>query len=111
MPWLDLPLPSLICLHVVFENARLLHASRNSFPKFSPNIRDISFYLYDNSDIIEPNYICHWQNLCSVDVLGVVLDMDDLVHLSRTPMLTHLKFTLNSTLLDPNFPLSCTSCH
>ncbi|KAN0091471.1 hypothetical protein V8E55_005037 [Tylopilus felleus] len=106
MHLLNLPFPSLIYLEIAFQNPKLFRESFKSFPKLWPNIRELSFHLEDQSGSIEPNYICHWQNLCSVDAHFCPLDMNDLEHLSRMPALTKLEFALRRTLPDFNTPLS-----
>ena len=101
MSWLNLPLPSLTFLHVVFENPKLLQASLNSFPKFSRNIRRLFLPLKDDLKFgrIEPDYVYHLLNLSSVVARHFPLDMDDLVHLS-------LEFELSATLPCSDSPLS-----
>ena len=110
MPWLNLPFPSLIYL-VVFWNTTLLQAPLNSFPKFSPNIRQLSFYVEHKPGNIEHSYLCRWQNLCSVITPTFPLGMDDLVDLSRISTLTHLEFAVGRTLPDPDSPLSFANLH
>ena len=106
IPLLNLPLPSLTYLDVAFLNPTLFQDSVKSFPKFSPNIRELSFHIEDESHGIEPNYLCHWQNLCSVVVPTVALEIGDLLHLSRMPALTNLEFALRRTLPDFDSSLS-----
>ena len=101
MALLHLPLPSLVSLGVSFDNPRLFQNSVELFPKHSPDIRKLSIGLHSLTDgfvKIEPHYMCRWKNLLRVDCHRVALDMDDLVHLSRMPALTHLSFILSPTL-------------
>ena len=106
MPLLNLPLPTLTYLDVAFQNTKLFQASFKSFPKFSPNIRELSFHIENKSGRIEPSYICHWQNLRSVTAHSFPLDINDLVHLSRMPALIKLDFLLRHTFPDFESPLS-----
>ena len=41
---------------------------------------------------IEPDCMCRWPDLCSVICPRVILNVDDLVHLSHMPALTQLEF-------------------
>ena len=104
MALLHLPLPSLLHLFVRFKSAPLFQHSLESFPNFSPNVKTLHIHVDHSEDTlskIEPNYITRWQNLCSVTCSRVILDMADLVHLSRVPALTKLEFALGATLPGP----------
>ena len=104
MALLRLPLPSLLHLFVRFERAPLFQHSLEPFPNFSPNVERLHIQMDHSEDTlskIEPNYITRWQNLCSVTCYKVILDMADLVHLSRMPALTDLEFALGATLPTP----------
>ena len=101
MPLLHLPLPSLVSLRAMFPNPPLFQNSLKSFPNSSPNIRRLHLivrYLEHTFITLEPNYICRWQNLCSVTCPDFALDMDTLTHLSRMPALTELAFALSTAL-------------
>ncbi|KAF8550083.1 hypothetical protein OG21DRAFT_1514510 [Imleria badia] len=108
MHLLHLPLPSLVFLHVEFENPRLFQNSLKAFPNFSPNIRTLCIGMRPQEATvskIEPNYFCRWQNLCTAFCPSVVLDADTLVHLSSIPALTQLTFTLSTTLPTSHSPI------
>ncbi|KAF8436369.1 hypothetical protein L210DRAFT_987113 [Boletus edulis BED1] len=116
MAVLNLPLPSLISLEVTFEGLRLFQSSLKLFPKNSPNIRNIDVSVYDLDGVatfskIEPNYICHWQNLTSVHCSEIALDAHELVHLSHMPALTELNIASSATLSPFDSPLSFPSLH
>ncbi|KAF8434279.1 hypothetical protein L210DRAFT_3553512, partial [Boletus edulis BED1] len=62
MALLNLPLPSLISLEVMFPDSRLFQRSLKLFPNFSLNIRKIDVSVNDFEDVptfseIEPDYI------------------------------------------------------
>ena len=110
MTLLNLPLPSLVSLNVLFENPHSFPDSVHSFPEFSPNITKVDVYYV--SEIgpsffrIKPSYLCRWQNLRSVGCLPVALDADTLIHLSRMPALTDLEFMLSDILPTSHSTLS-----
>ncbi|KAF8436324.1 hypothetical protein L210DRAFT_987408 [Boletus edulis BED1] len=106
MAVLNLPLPSLISLEVMFQDLRLFQSSLKLFPKNSPKIRNINVSVDDLDGVttfskIEPNYICCWQNLTSVVGSQFALDVHELVHLSRIPALTELNIASSTTLKNP----------
>ena len=105
MPLLHHPLPSLVRLDVEFMNPRSLQKSLESFPNFSPNIRKLFISVYDRDQFIkiEPNYLCHWRNLCVVSCIQVALDRKAFMHLSRMPALTWPECALSATV---TFPVS-----
>lgn len=88
MSLLHLPLPSLVVLSVEFETLRLFQNSLELFPNFSPNIRKLFIVVRQPEDTLckfEPNYICRWKTLWSLNCSQVILDVDALVHLSSIP--------------------------
>ncbi|KAF8550073.1 hypothetical protein OG21DRAFT_1488050 [Imleria badia] len=103
MPLLHLPLPSLLCLNVEFENPHLFQNSLNSFPHFSPNIRILRIWVLRLGDTYSKpisNGIYQWRNLQTLifPYIYISLDVDALVHLSCMPALTQLEFTPSATL-------------
>ena len=104
MALLCLPLPALLHLFVRFESAPWFQHSLEPFPNFSPSVETLVIHVDHSEDTlskIEPNYITRWENLCSVTCSRVILDMADLVHLSRIPALTNLEFALGAALPTP----------
>ena len=108
MPLLHHPLPSLVHLDVEFKNSRLLQKSFESFPNFSPNIRELFISVYGGDQFIEidPNYLCRWRNLCVVSCIQVALDRNAFMHLSRMSALTRLECALSATFPASESPLS-----
>ncbi|KAF8433869.1 hypothetical protein L210DRAFT_3554750 [Boletus edulis BED1] len=114
MPLLQLPLPSLVSLHVDFENSQLFQSSLVSFLKFSPNITRLCISMCQTEGTfskIERSYICRWQNLRTVICPEITLDVDALVHLSHIPALTNLNFMLSVTLQTFSSPLFFPNLH
>ena len=118
MHLLHLPLSSLVLLDVEFKSPHLFQNSLKLFPKFSLNIKSLSFGVHHLEAMfkfskIEPNYIRHWKNLCSVTLAcpQVTLDMEALLLLSCMPTLTQLTFALNAALPTSNTPLFFTGLH
>lgn len=108
MSLLHLPLPSLVVLSVEFETLRLFQNSLELFPNFSPNIRKLFIVVRQPEDTLckfEPNYICRWKTLWSLNCSQVVLDVDALVHLSSIPGLSCLTFAMDNILLASDSPL------
>ncbi|KAF8133023.1 hypothetical protein EV363DRAFT_1397921 [Boletus edulis] len=115
MAVLNLPLPSLISLKVTFQNSHLFQSSLKLFPKNSLNLRSISVSVYDFDGVatfskLEPNYIRRWQNLTCLRC-SLVLDVHELVHLSRMPALTELNIMPSATLSPFDSPLFFPSLH
>ncbi|KAF8547953.1 hypothetical protein OG21DRAFT_1449763 [Imleria badia] len=114
MPLLHLPLPSLLSLDVEFDNLRLFQNSLQSFPKLSPNIRELCIHVYPRKATVGEiggDYICRWKNLRSVFCPRVALDVDALVHLSRMPALTRLSFMTSTILPVSDTPLFFSNLH
>ncbi|KAF8546966.1 hypothetical protein OG21DRAFT_1450750 [Imleria badia] len=114
MSLLHLPLPSLVSLNIIFEDPQLFENSLKLFPNFSPNIKKFTIYVRQREDTVrylEPNHMRRWQNLRVVSCPQVALDVDTLAHLSDTPALNELAFTLNVTLPASASPLAFSNLH
>ena len=101
IPFFQLPLPSLLALHVEFDSPHLFQNSLKSFPKFSPNIKRLSIAVCNLEATfikMEPSYISRWRSLQCLVCSRVTLEVDDLVHLSSIPALTQLTFAVGATL-------------
>lgn len=116
MPLLNMPLPSLISLSISFRDTYFFRNSVESFPIFSPHVRELSVNLfrshsraygrYRDAVTIESDFICRWKDLRSVDFESITLGRDALEHLSRMPALTRLYIPLPATLPAFGSPLS-----
>ena len=99
-----LPSPFLISLDITIVDRypRLLCISLESFAKTSPKLKRLSIFALPRvTDLsmsqIDSHFMCQWQNLRTASCPQLSLDMDTLVHLSRTSALTELAFTLSDT--------------
>ena len=98
------PLPSLTFLNVELCDQHSFHSSVKSVAKTSPNLKGFSISIYNYLTVdarnVHPDFICQWRNLNTVACYGTFLDMNTLVHLSRMPALTELRFALSTALPD-----------
>ena len=98
------PFPSLTFLDVELYYQDSFHSSVKSVAKTSPDLKGLSISIDHYSSIdannFYPNFICQWRNLNIVNCYGIFFDMNTLVHLSRMPALTVLRFALSTTLSD-----------
>ena len=99
------PLPSLTFLGVQLHYQHLFHSSVKSVAKTSPDLKGLSIGIHHHSSIdannVHLDFICQWRNLNTVTCYGIFFDMNTLVHLSRMPALTVLRFALSTATL-PN---------
>lgn len=103
-----LRLPSLVSLSATFQNPHLYLDDLRSFPETSPNIRTLSLDT-EQSDVVFDKFvsscICRWQTLQYLSCGGITLDADALMHLSRMPTLTQLKFAQSAAFSAPHSSL------
>lgn len=109
MPLLCFPLPSLVRLSVCIPYSHWPSSSLELFPALSPGVQTLSISVPHTvspfTAKFQPSYVSRWQNLSSLCCLGVMLDVDNLVYLSRTPTSTKLEFSLSATLPALDSPL------
>lgn len=108
MPLLRFPLPSLVNLHVNIPHPPWLSNFLELFPTISPGVEVISIFVSPgNWSTLDtpPNCITRWRNLSRLSFFRITLNVDDIVHLSRTPALTELRFALKASLPAFDSPL------
>ncbi|KAG9316255.1 hypothetical protein JVU11DRAFT_2283 [Chiua virens] len=104
-PLLYQPFPSLISVEFLnsFSSLSVLQTFLGSSPRDSPNIERLSVRVSrDGNDAVDrvvSDYICRWSNPRIVLCDHITLNIDAITHLSCTPNLTQLKFTLGEIIL------------
>lgn len=100
-----LAVPSLTSLEInfVFGDIPPFHSFPKSLGDLCPNIRRFRIRMRRPQvgfDEAISGLVRRWTNLQDVYCPYINLDSDSLLHLSRTPVLTHLSFTLSAAVTD-----------
>ncbi|KAG9316180.1 hypothetical protein JVU11DRAFT_2201 [Chiua virens] len=68
----------------------------------APNVKRFEISLFQGHPFDDTicKAICRWQHLCVVDCFMVTLNADAILHLSRVPSLTRLRFTVTEEAMD-----------